>query len=75
MIVKDEAGREIEIEIYGKYEDDINIDSAIYLDTGEYVPDSVVNYILDAYAGDIYEEWYQNQVMRAEAMSDYMEDR
>ena len=67
MIVKDKSGREIEISVYGQYEDDIEITDAAYCDNlDEEVPDSVIDYIMDKYASEIYNEWFENQCGAAE---------
>ena len=67
MIVKDQLDREIEISIYGLYEDDIQIDEAAYFDSEEEVSDETIEYILDTYADAIYAEWHDNKVGEAES--------
>lgn len=67
MIVKNKDGREIEIEsVYGKYDDDIQIEEAYYVDTGEEVSEKDIDYIMDAYSSEIYDMWFQNGIMAAE---------
>lgn len=75
MVVKAKDGRAVEISTYGKHSDDIQIDSAVYVDSGEDVPDEVVEEIYDRYSSDIYEDWYMNKVSEAEYAADAMEDR
>lgn len=69
MLVKDEKNNEIEIEVSGKYSDDIQIDSAEYVDEtlGE-VMEETIDYILDNYQDTLYEKWIDLQVMRAESI-------
>lgn len=75
MIVQDTQNRDIEITVCGDNEDDLYIDTAYYVDSDDDVPDDTLDYILDAYAGEIHSQWVQNQVCRAEAWSDSLEDR
>jgi len=59
MIVKNEAGREIEIEITG-WRDSIEISSAIYTDSAESITEEDLDYVDTQYADDIWlhaEEW------------------
>lgn len=67
MLVKDSSGRDVEIEIGGSYSDDIQIESASYLDSDEEVIDSEIDFIMDRYADKIEEEFIQNGVMAAES--------
>ena len=66
MLVKDKRGNEIEISVYGQYEDDIQIDQADYVHSDDEVPESTIDYILDTYASEIYQEWYENKVGEAD---------
>jgi hypothetical protein len=66
MKVKDKSGRQIEISVYGRYEDDIQIDEAYYTDSEEEVSDETLDYIYSQYADAMYEEWYDNKVGEAE---------
>jgi len=76
MIVKDKDNREIEISVCGRYDDDIEISDAYYLDSdNEEVSDETIDYIMDAYSDDIYQEWYENQVCAAEYLADSLMDR
>jgi hypothetical protein len=75
MIVHDKQGREIKISIYGTEPDDVQVDSAVYADDDSDVPDSVVDYIMDIYGDEIYQNWYEYQVDMAEYCRDSLEDR
>lgn len=66
MIVKDKQGREIEINIYGTDEDDLQIDYAAYMDSEEEVDDETIEYLLEAYADEIYTEWIENRSSKAD---------
>lgn len=66
MKVKDKDGREIQISVSGRYEDDIQIDEAYYVDSEEEVLDDVIDYIQSQYADEIYQEWYENKCGEAE---------
>lgn len=67
MTVQDEKGNNIDIQVYGKYEDDICIESAYYEDDvlGE-VSEDTIDYILENYQEDIYTHWYENKCSDAE---------
>lgn len=67
MLVKDKNGREIEITVYGRYGDDIEIDEAYYTDTDEEVGEDVIEYIYENYADEMYEEWVDHMVGIAES--------
>lgn len=69
---KDQHGRALEFSVFGRYEDDIEIDEIYYLDEtlGE-VDDETVDYVLNAYSTEIYEEWQENMIARAEDWNDY----
>jgi len=75
MIVKDSKGREAEISIGGSASDDIEITDASYTDDGSAVPDDEIEHILDAYAGEISQEWHENMVCAAEDAYDRAMDR
>lgn len=70
MLVMDSTGRQAQIEVYGKHDDDIQIVEAYYLDTGEDLHDEEVDYIMRTYDSEIYQEWYENQIAAAEAYHD-----
>lgn len=65
MLVKNKLGRELEITVYGKYDDDIQIDDAVYLDNDEEVSDEDIEYITKHYADEIYQEWIENKSSEA----------
>jgi hypothetical protein len=69
MQVNDKNGNEIEISVSGRYEDDIQIEEAYYVDEtlGE-VSDETINYIQDNYAEDIYESWFDKQLGMSESI-------
>jgi len=75
MIIKDKNNQEIEIFVYGNEPDDIQIESATYVDTGLDVPDDIIDWILEHYSDLIYENWMDRMIMRAENFKDSMEDR
>jgi hypothetical protein len=71
----DQNGKELEFSVYGRYEDDIQIDEIYYLESEDEVTDETIDYVLDAYSDVISEEWYMNQVDAAESFADSYEDR
>jgi len=75
MLVKDSKGKEVEIFVYGQHDDDIQIDEAYYTNDNSEVSDDEIEWIMDSYASDIYDEWYQNQVCAAESYYDSLMDR
>ena len=64
---KDENGNDLEFSIYGKYDDDIQIDEIYYINSEDEVSETTIDYVMDRYSNDIYEEWLMNQVDAAEA--------
>ena len=66
MIVKDQSGREIEISVSGRYDDDIQIEEASYVDSDEEVSEETIEFIQDKFADKIYEEWYENKACESE---------
>ena len=68
MTLKDKTGREVEIEIGGKYSDDIEVYSAVYVDTGEDASDETVDYLTNTYNSEIHQEWLENQIGAAESL-------
>ena len=68
MLVKDSAGREVEIGHVSGYQDDIQIEDAWYTDEsiGPEVPDDEIDFIYNEYATELYDLWYQNKVSQAE---------
>lgn len=67
--------KEVYVSVYGKYDDDIQIDEAYYMDTETPLTDSEIEQVMNDYSSEIYEEWYENQVCAAEYYRDSMEDR
>lgn len=67
MKVFDKEGRELEVTLYGKYEDDIQIDEIYYTDSDEEVSDSVIEYIYDKYSDKMYEEWFMDRCSDGES--------
>ena len=61
MKFKNQAGREIEISVFGKYADDIQIGDASFVDgsPNEEVPDSDLDFIMENHADDVYQLWYE----------------
>lgn len=61
MIVKDEQGRELEIEIGGE-SDDVQITTAYYLDSDEEVSHETLDFIMQTYADDMFSEWIDQTI-------------
>lgn len=74
MILKDPKGQLFELEIYGNEPDDIQADSAVYID-GTEVPEDVLDWAMSYYANTIYQEWVEKMIGAAENYRDSMEDR
>ena len=71
MKVKDQKGRELEIEsVTGTDGDDIQIDEIYYTDDPEEVSDEVVEFVSTTYATELYEFWYEWMVGRAEYIAE-----
>jgi hypothetical protein len=66
MLYKNKQGEEIELELYGKYDDDIQVSNAYYADKEGEVSDDEIEYIMEYYSSEIYEQWYQNKVGESE---------
>lgn len=57
-MITDSTGRQVmEIEVYGRYDDDITVICGIYADTGDKVPDEELDYIAEWHADTVYELW------------------
>ena len=57
-MITDSTGRQvIEVEVYGRYDDDITVVCGTYADTGEMVPDEELDYIAEWHAATIYDIW------------------
>lgn len=73
MILKNSEGREIEITVRGA-EDDVQIDSAQYVDSGEEVPDSEIDWIMDNCGDELYQAYMERCIDMACALHDRMKD-
>lgn len=60
MIFKNEDGRAVEMEVWGGM-DDVQVDEAYYVDTGEEVSGEDVEFILDRYAAEVEEILQEKQ--------------
>lgn len=67
MILKDKNGREVEVHVRGSAHDDVYIESGCYVDTGEEAPEGVLDDLQNDFAGEIEQQWLENQIGRAEA--------
>lgn len=63
MIFTDKDGREIELEVSGRYEDDVQIDNAWYTnaDDKEDVTDDTLDYIRDTQGDKLVDLWFEHQ--------------
>lgn len=67
MIVTLENGREVELSVCGKYEDDIQIAEANYTDAPfADVADKDLDYIMNNYENEIYEAWWDKRITDAD---------
>lgn len=67
MLVRNSKNEELEITgVCGRYEDDIEITDIQYVNRDDEVSDEDVDYVMNNYASDIYDMWYENQVGAAE---------
>jgi hypothetical protein len=66
MIGYTKDGREVEFSVFGRYEDDLTIDDAYFVDSDEEVSQQDIDYIEKNYAQEIYEKWLEDQIARAE---------
>jgi len=69
MILTLKDGREVELEVGGKYSDDIQVESAFYVDNGLEVIDSDVEYLQENYGDEFYEEWYEGKIGESDFFS------
>lgn len=67
MILKTKDGREVDCHVSGAAHDDVVIESGSYVDTGEECPEDVLDTLQNDYAGEIEQEWMEQQIGRAEA--------
>lgn len=67
MIATLANGREVEFNVCGKYEDDIQIADACYTDAPTVdVTDEDLEYIMDNYQDEMYEAWMDARVSAAD---------
>lgn len=66
MILKNKKGQEIEIYFQGTEPDDIECSSASFVNCDEQVLDDDIDWIMTIYTDDIFTDWMENQVARAE---------
>lgn len=66
MILKDNIGREIEVEISGSDFDDVMIETAVYVDTGEELLDDAINTLQDDNYGTLCIAWNEYMIDEAE---------
>lgn len=69
----DSKGREVGLEVGGKYDDDIQILEASYED-GTDIGEEEIAYIERTYASELYEEWFEHKLAHADAMLDRFRD-
>lgn len=58
--------REVEISVYGQHSDDVQIDSAVYLDTNEDLTDAEVDELYEYFQDQIDEAWFNLQLLRGD---------
>lgn len=75
MLVKDSKGRDVEIYFSGDEPDSIEVEDAFYVDDEESVASDEIEYIMDKYADEIYEDFCEQQITKAEYLRDSWEDR
>ena len=66
MIVQDKNNNAIEIQVYGSYSDDIQIDCAEYLELDDEVSEDTIEYIYKNYQDELYEEWYNGMISKCD---------
>lgn len=71
---KDKKGNVIEVSVMGSDYDDIQIESAYYEETGEEVPEDVIDYIYDTYGDKMYEEYIDLMIGMCDHYNDRYED-
>lgn len=57
MVLTLTDGREVEVEVGGKYADDIQVESAAFVNSAEEVPEDCIEELQENYADEMYEEW------------------
>jgi len=70
MLVNDSQGREVEIQVGGRYEDDIQIEEATYVNSDIEVSEEEIDYIYETYPDSLYEAWLEMGIRRAEDYCD-----
>jgi len=73
MTVETRDGREVELELGGA-RDDVQIESATYVETGEEIPDAVLDEILEDYEQEIDEAFVDQMAAHADMMYDRWKD-
>lgn len=64
--------REVELgRVFGRHHDDLELESAFWVDTNEELDDEDFEYVCDFFAEEIYEMWYDRNVMEAEYAYDH----
>lgn len=75
LYVKNKQGRAIEITIYGESYDDLQIEEAYYLDDSEEdVTDTDIEYIMNNYGDEMYEEYINNVMCAADFYNDQLKE-
>lgn len=74
MILKLGNGREIEITGVSGEEDDVQVDGALYTDTGDDVSDEDLEEVYTYYPAELYEMWHDKQVAAGDALADQYKD-
>jgi hypothetical protein len=59
-------GRQVEFSVFGRYEDDLTIDDIYFTESEDEVSQEDIDYIEKTYAQEIYENWIEDQIARAE---------
>ena len=75
MIVKNAFGREIEIDGVCGEADDVQIDNCFYVDGDEEVTSEDIDYIMHTYGDELYGEYMDQAIGRAEDRYDLLNDR
>ena len=63
LITKD--GREVEVYVSGKYEDDLEIEGS-YIDNGDPIKEDDLFFLYDRYSDEIFLEWHEDMRGRYE---------
>lgn len=75
MVFKNQAGRVVELSVFGKHADDLQCGQASYADGAEEVSDADIDFIFANQALEIHQLWIENCAGAAEAHRDFLEDR